>query len=172
MSEYRRLYLPQGVYFFTLVTYQRKPIFNNANHIDILRKAFTKIKKTQPFTMDAIVILPDHLHCIWRLPENDHDYSGRWREIKKSVSKAIHPITNERGECLIWQRRFWEHAIRDEEDWRRHLDYIHFNPVKHGYANSPNEWPWSSFDACVKKGWYDRGWGRKEPDDIWRLELE
>ena len=151
MSQYRRLYLPQGVYFFTLVTYQRKPIFNNTKHIDILRKAFTKIKKTRPFTMDAIIILPDHLHCIWRLPENDCDYSNRWREIKKMVSKTIHPITNERGEGLVWQRRFWEHAIRNETDWRKHLDYIHFNPVKHGYANSPNEWPWSSFDACVKK---------------------
>jgi len=91
MSEYRRLYLSQGVYFFTLVTYQRKPIFNNANHIDILRKAFTKIKKTQPFTMDAIVILPDHLHCIWRLPENDCDYSNRWREIKNPFPKPFIP---------------------------------------------------------------------------------
>ena len=91
---------------------------------------------------------------------------------KKSVSKTIHPVTNERGENLVWQRRFWEHAIRDEEDWRKHLNYIHFNPVKHGYANSPNEWPWSSFDACVKKDGYERDWGRKEPDDIRGLELE
>ncbi len=107
----------------------------------------------RPFQVDAIVVLPEHLHCIWRMPEGDADFSSRWREIKKAASRQIDTSPNSRNERPVWQRRYWEHAIRDEEDWRRHVDYIHYNPVKHGLVNQPGEWSWSSFGSAVAKGW-------------------
>jgi len=172
MSQYKRTYIPGGSYFFTLVTHQRNLIINSEENITILRNAFKKIKITRPFDLQAIVILPDHLHCIIQLPENDIDYSNRWREIKKSVSKQIHPESNARNERPVWQRRFWEHAIRDEEDWHRHMDYIHYNPVKHGYVKNVKDWPWSSFEKMVEKGFYDINWGTNEPAGISDMELE
>jgi len=125
-----------------------------------------------PFEIDAIVILPEHLHCIWRMPEGDADYSYRWREIKKSTSRRISTVTNARNERMVWQRRFWEHTLRDEEDWRKHVDYIHYNPVKHGLADSPGKWPWSSFNLAVRKGWYDASWGASEPANIKGMDCE
>jgi putative transposase len=137
VSEYRRAIIPGGVFFFTVVTYRRLPIFADPDNIGHLRDAFRKVRSKAPFDIDGIVVLPDHLHCIWQLPQGDGDYSGRWREIKKAVSRAIHPESNERRERPVWQRRFWEHAIRDEKDWRIHMDYIHYNPVKHGFVRTP-----------------------------------
>ena len=102
-----------------------------------LRAAFRKVIAEKPFEIDAIVVLPDHLHCVWRLPDGDSDYSGRWREIKKAASRNIGVSSNHRNERLVWQRRFWEHAIRTDDDWRVHMDYIHYNPVKHGLALRP-----------------------------------
>jgi putative transposase len=106
------------------------------------------------------------------LPEEDCDYSSRWREIKKSTSRHISTVTNRRNERLVWQRRFWEHTIRDEDDWRRHVDYIHYNPVKHGLAKRPGDWPWSSFRKAVAKGWYDEAWGACEPEAIDGMDYE
>ena len=172
MSQYKRTYIPGGSYFFTLVAHQRKLLFNTEENISILRNAIKKIKNTRPFNLEAIVILPDHLHCIMQLPENDVDYSSRWREIKKSVSIQIHPESNARNERPVWQRRFWEHTIRDEEDWHRHMDYIHYNPVKHGYVKNVKDWPWSSFEKMVEKGLYDLNWGANEPEGISDMEME
>jgi len=172
MSNYRRVIIPGGVFFFTLVTHNRAPVFTSDEPVDKLRQAFRKIRTNRPFHIDAIVVLPDHLHCIWRLPADDGDYSGRWREIKKAASRAIAPISDERSERGLWQRRFWEHAIRDEHDWRRHMDYIHYNPVKHDLARHPGDWPWSSFARCVAQGWYQASWGSTEPVDIAGLDLE
>lgn len=162
MSSYRRAYLPGGIYFFTVVTFHRVPFFTDEHRVEILRQAFRKVMATRPFEIDAMVILSDHLHCIWRMPEGDADYSSRWREIKKAVSRQINTATNARNERMVWQRRFWEHAIRDEEDWRRHVDYIHYNPVKHGLASHPGDWVWSSFGNAVNKGWYEPSWGDRE----------
>jgi putative transposase len=172
MSDYRRAYLAGGTYFFTVVTHERIPVFDCAEHVEILRDAFRKIRKAQPFAIDAIVVLPDHVHCIWRLPEGDADYSSRWREIKKAVSRRIAPASDVRKERTVWQRRFWEHVIRDEEDWRRHMDYIHFNPVKHGLAKCAGLWPWSSFGFAVSKGWYPADWGTSEPASIAGMDRE
>src|SRR5699024_3794864 len=130
--NYRRAFVLGGVLFFTVVTFERRPIFSSDDAVAHLREAFRKVKAARPFTVDAVVVLPDHLHCIWRLPEGDGDYSSRWREIKKAASRAIAPRSDDRQERWAWQRRFWEHVIRDDDDWRRHVEYIHYNPVKHG----------------------------------------
>ncbi|MEN8168780.1 MAG: transposase [Pseudomonadota bacterium] len=172
MSNYRRVVVPGGTYFFTLVTHERLPLFTSAENVSHLRAAFHKVRDTRPYVMDAIVVLPDHLHCIWRLPEGDGDFSSRWREIKKATSRAIASTADQRHERSVWQRRFWEHLIRDEEDWRRYLDYIHYNPVKHGLAKHPYDWPWSSFRRCVERGWYEASWGAAEPIGIGGLDLE
>ena len=172
MSDYHRVYIQGGCYFFTVVTLNRTPIFINADRVEILRQAFRKVMAARPFKIDAMVVLPEHLHCIWRLPEGDADYSSRWREIKKAVFRQICTLTNERNERLIWQRRFWEHTIRDEEDWRKHVDYIHYNPVKHGLVSRPSEWRWSSFSRAITEGWYEASWGANEPTTIVGMDCE
>ncbi len=172
MSNYRRFDVPGGVYFFTVVTYQRAPLFHTAEKVEVLRTAFRKVMAKRPFHIDAMVILPDHLHCLWRLPEGDDDFSGRWREIKKAASRQIDSRTNDRNERPVWQRRFWEHVIRNEADWSNHMDYIHFNPVKHGLVARPGDWPWSSFARAVGRGWYDAGWGASAPAQIAGWDLE
>ena len=154
MSQYRRLYQPGGSYFFTIVTYQRAGILCRPDHITRLQSAFEKVMGKKPFTMEAFVFLPDHIHCIWALPPGDSDYSTRWRLIKAHVSVGIDKSANDRGEKNIWQRRFWEHLLRDEDDWCKHMDYIHDNPVKHGHVKSPGDWPHSSFCQALKEGLY------------------
>ena len=150
----------------------RKPWFDREETVAILRDAFRKTMKKRPFQMDAIAVLPDHIHCIWRLPEDDKDFSGRWRDIKKMVSRHLDPRTNERNERGVWQRRFWEHLIRDERDWRNHMDYIHYNPVRHGLVKQTSDWPWSSFASAVEQGWYPADWGDMEPQTIVGMDLE
>ena len=152
-------------YFFTLVTEQRQPLLTLPENIDRLRTAFRREMTSHPFEMDAVVILPDHLHCLWLLPENDTDYSKRWARIKRYFSVGCIGVTLStsasriaKRERPVWQRRFWEHRIRDEEDWRRHMDYIHYNPVKHGHATSPWDWPHSSLRQCAARGWYPENW--------------
>jgi putative transposase len=153
-----------GTYFFTVNLVERKRKLLT-EHIDVLRTAFHAVKEAHPFRMDAVVILPDHLHTIWTLPQDDDDFSLRWRQIKSAFSREIEKVErisksragrNERG---IWQRRFWEHAIRDENDFTRHLNYIHFNPLKHGYVQRVVDWPYSSFHQYVRLGIYTADWG-------------
>jgi len=172
MSDYRRAYVSGGCYFFTVVTYRRRKLFADETNIGHLRDAFRLVKAKSPFDLQAIAILPDHLHCLWRLPDGDADFSRRWRDIKNLVSRRVHTPINRRREKQVWQRRFWEHAIRDEEDWKRHLDYIHYNPVKHGYVASPGDWPYSSFRKAVVSGLYTPEWGSVEPKEISELRLE
>ena len=122
MSNYHRTHLAGGCYFFTVFTLNRVPIFTNEECVEVLRQSVHKVMMSHPFEIDAMVILPEHLHCIWRLPEGDADYSSRWREIKKATSRQISTVTNARHERNVWQRRFWEHTIRDEEDCKRPAD--------------------------------------------------
>ncbi len=173
IMKYRRLYREGGTYFFTVVTENRRPIL--ISNIDNLRSAFRHVKKRHPFSIDAIVILPDHLHAIWKLPENDSDFSTRWMLIKKRFSSFLYDfpvstIKKSRREKGIWQRRFWEHLIRNDEDLKRHYDYIHYNPVKHGYVSKPADWQYSSFHSCVQKGLYPLHWGQIEPENIEGIE--
>lgn len=172
MSIYKRFYQKGGCYFFTVVTYKRAPVFSNHENVNKLKLAIKKIQKYHPFIMQAIVILPDHLHCLWKLPNQCTDFSTRWKLIKRYFSAEIHGEINHRKEKNIWQRRFWEHMIRDEDDWQNHMDYIHYNPVKHGYVKSPNEWSYSSFRYWVDKGLYEHEWGKNEPSGISKMNLE
>ncbi len=157
MKQYRRLYSPGARYFFTVVTELRKPLL--IENIDRLREAFRMCRERHPFKIEAIVILPDHIHTVWQLPEGDEDFSKRWMVIKRYFSSAFPQAKVSRSKIKkrekgIWQRRFWEHQIRDENDWRQHVDYIHFNPVKHGFVNHPQDWQYSSYQRAVEKGWY------------------
>jgi putative transposase len=169
MTGYRRSLLKGGSYFFTVVTYDRLPILTSNEARAILHSAWIDVRKRFPLTTVAVCPLPDHLHCIWSLPENDADYSVRWKEIK-GLSTREYLLTfgpgeirsesrMKKGEAAIWQRRFWEHTIRDEDDLNRHIDYIHYNPVKHGVVQRVVEWPWSSFHRYVQEGHYGFDWG-------------
>mgnify|MGYP003415005535 FL=1 len=172
MSDYTRAHIAGGTYFFTLVTFDRRPILTSPLARARLRKALRETRAQQPFQLDAICLLPDHLHCIWRIQEADTDYASRWREIKKAVSRQIAPGSDALGERRVWQRRYWEHLIRDEDDWRRHVAYIHYNPVKHGLVARAADWPWSSFSRFVARGWHEPSWGDSEPAEIRGLSLE
>jgi putative transposase len=169
MPNYKRIWSPGGTIFFTLVTHQRRPIFLKEMARKILHQAFIYAKqKVGEFKVDAFCLLPDHLHCIWTLPENDSDYATRWKVIKASFSRtyhkqggnsgAINSSMAQKGEVGIWQRRYWEHTIRDLYDLNQHINYIHFNPVKHGYVQSVADWPWSTFHQFVKDGFYPSDW--------------
>jgi len=166
MVDYRRIYIKGGCYFFTVVTHHRKQILLENKNTSILRNAFAYTKQKHPFKINAIAVLPDHLHCIWTLPEKDADFSKRWQIIKKQFS------LNTQSEKPIWQPRFWEHAIQDEKDLHNHLDYIHYNPVKHGLVNSPKKWKHSSFEKFVLHGYYENSWGNNEPENIQGMEFE
>lgn len=172
MGDYRRAYQQGGCYFFTQVTYQRQPIFSDVQNVEKLKSAFRAVMQVRPFTIEAIVILPDHLHCIWQLPAGDDNFSERWRQIKRHFSLHFDAPKNTRGEKLIWQRRFWEHVIRDELDWNNHFDYIHYNPVKHGYVLRPADWAHSSFAKAVAKGWCMPDWGESSPKNLDKLDFE
>ncbi|MBU1190650.1 MAG: transposase [Gammaproteobacteria bacterium] len=170
MSLYIRQHQPGGTYFFTVNLAQRHRSLLTEN-IDTLRAVFREVRSRHPFQIKAIVILPEHLHCLWRLPENDTDYALRWGLIKANFSRRIkttEPLRASlirRGERGIWQRRFWEYTIRDEADWQRHLNYIHFNPVKHRYVRKVCDWPWSSFHQFVRRGEYPEDWGGNMKSD-------
>jgi putative transposase len=163
MTNYRRNFVPGGSYFFTVNLADRRERLLTEN-ISCLRNAFRYTRTRHPFTIEAIVILPDHLHVIWSLPEGDADFAVRWRLIKSSFTRALpsgEPISQSRasrGERGIWQRRYWEHTLRDEDDFARHVDYINFNPVKHGHVRRVKDWPYSSFHRMVRLGVYPEDW--------------
>ena len=169
MSQYRRSYVPGGVFFLTLVTYRRIPLFSDVENISLLRKAIAKMRTEKPFDITAAVVLPEHIHFIWSLPPNDSNYSQRvsrlkvlfTRSLKRnfSLSGDISPSRLQHRESNVWQRRFWEHTIFNEQDLHRHLDYIHYNPVKHGLVSCPHLWEYSSFHKWVNQGKYPLDWG-------------
>jgi len=164
MTNYRRNRVEGGVYFFT-VAIARRHLDLLVQHIELLKAALREEEKFAPFINLGFAVLPDHLHAVWRLPKGDADYSNRWRRIKTRFSRALprgEIVSDSRiakGERGLWQRRFWEHTIRDEEDLRRHLDYVHYNPVKHGFVSRAADWPPSTFHEYVVKEKYDRDWG-------------
>jgi len=173
MPNYRRNY-EVNAYFFTVVTFNRLPLFATDRVVNLLQESWGIVGERFPFTTLAYCILPNHIHTIWTLPENDQNYSIRWKGIKSQFTKRylakIGPgeirssSRINRGEAAIWQRRFWEHAIKNSEDLARHIDYIHFNPMKHGLAAEPGEWRWSSFSRFVDEGFYGPEWKQTVTD--------
>ena len=173
MPNYRRNYVPGGTYFFTVVTHQRRPLFGRAAARELLRAAIGAVRVARPFDIVAVVLLPDHLHSIWTLPKDDADYSTRWRQIKEAFTRSFlaaggadgpSSASRERhGERAVWQRRFWEHTCRDQDDLNRCIEYVHWNPVKHGLARRVRDYPWSSFHRYVAQGVYPPDWGAADP---------
>lgn len=168
MPYYRRSRTAGATYFFTVVTYQRQKILCDEIVRNALRQAINSVRKKRPFQIDAWVLLPDHLHCIWTLPQGDNDYSSRWSMIKRKVSticrdlykrpELLNASKQKRRESTLWQRRFWEHQIRDELDYQYHVDYIHYNPVKHGLCEVVVDWSHSTFHRYVERGVYPLDW--------------
>lgn len=166
MVAYRRNRVAGGTYFFTVTLHDRQA-FTLTDRIDALRQVVNRARQERPFRIEAWVVLPEHLHAVWTLPLGDDDYAARWRLIK---SRFTHALTkaglalsrNGKGEYDLWQRRYWEHTIRDEGDLRRHVDYVHFNPVKHGWVKQVKDWPYSTFHRFVRQGIYPMDWAGVE----------
>jgi putative transposase len=152
MVRYRRNRTPGAAYFFT-VTLRDRGSVALIDRIAVFGTALRECRNRHPFSLTAIVVLPDHVHCIWTLPEGDSDYSIRWRLVKSLFTRAtgLGNVKTAKGERGLWQRRFWEHTIRDDLDLERHVEYIHFNPVKHGYVRNVRDWPHSSFHRYVRE---------------------
>ena len=165
--RYRRARIKGGTYFFTLVTFKRVKIFSDPENVELLRQAMKYVMKNHPFSIDAMVVVPDHLHCIWTLPQGDEDFSTRWRLIKGYFTRncdmqyrqQTSDARKKKKEQAVWQKRFWEHVIKDETDFVRHVEYIHYNPVKHGLAGAPKDWEYSSFHRYVATEQYSLDWG-------------
>ncbi|WP_026601525.1 REP-associated tyrosine transposase [Methylomonas sp. 11b] len=164
MPNYRRAFIPGGTWFFTVNLLERKNNDLLVREIDLLRATVRTVRNRYPFQIDAWVVLPEHMHAVWTLPPGDADFSKRWRLIKSRFSRAL-PKTEYRsnvrkmaGERGIWQRHFWEHCIRDEQDFERHVDYVHVNPLKHGLVTRVKDWPYSSFHRYIEKGVYSANW--------------
>ncbi len=169
--RYRRAFVPGGTYFFTVNLANRSHGLL-IEHVDLLRMAFKRVRARHPFEIPAMVVLPDHLHAIWTLPEGDADFPLRWSQIKGTFSRLVpergrvnrsHRDKRERG---IWQRRFWEHQIRDERDLARHIDYIHINPVKHGHVRRAVDWPYSSIHRFIRDGRLSADWACAPHDGV------
>jgi putative transposase len=159
MSRYIRSNIAGATYFFT-VNLQLRSSRLLTEQIEKLRECVAWAKAQHPFEIDAMVIMPDHLHALWTLPPDDHDFSTRWMLIKQRFSTGLEaPRRRSNGEVTVWQRRFWEHQVRDEDDYARHVDYIHYNPVKHGYVMRAAHWPFSSLHRYVKQGRLPADWG-------------
>jgi putative transposase len=164
MSRYRRAKIDGGVLFFTVTLADRKGDLL-VRHIDRPRLVYASVQKSYPFETIAICVLPDHLHSVWSLPPGDADFPLCWSLIKSGFSRGLASDPRRSASKIakrdkgIWQRRYWEHAIRDDTDLARHVDYIHFNPVKHGYVSRVADWPHSSFHRFVARGDLPLDWG-------------
>jgi putative transposase len=163
MSHYRRLWIEAGAFFFTVALADRGSELL-VRQVERLRRAYTEVKRQRPFETVAICILPDHIHALWRLPEGDTDYASRWNLLKTGFSRGLPPAKARSASKIakrekgIWQRRYWEHAIRDDIDFERHVNYIHYNPVKHGLVKRVVDWPFSSFHCYVAQGIVPSDW--------------
>jgi len=163
MTSYRRVYQSGGTYFFTVNLLDRRSSLL-VDRIELLRQTVSAVRLELPFTIHAWVVLPDHMHALWTLPDGDCDFSTRWRLIKSRFSRGLRGFDSGsgsrrgRGEKSVWQRRFWEHLVRDDADFERCFDYIHFNPVKHGHVDHVSDWPYSTFRSCVDAGLYPPEW--------------
>lgn len=156
MPNYRRDY-SGCTWFFTVVTHHRIPLFRDPTARLCLGNAVRECRCRFPFVIDAWVLLPDHMHAVWTMPEADRDYSRRWGVIKRRFTQMLRECGGHGPPC--WQKRFWAHRIEGETDYRHHVDYVHINPLKHSLTDSVATWPWSTFHRYVTAGVYPRDWG-------------
>lgn len=167
--RYRRADIKGGTYFFTVNLADRKRTLL-VDEFETLRSVINHVKKQHPFHLDALVVLPEHLHAILTLPVNDNDFAKRWMLVKAGFSRRLPKLERvndsrkSKGERGIWQRRYWEHVIHDEQDYEKHVNYIHYNPVKHGYVKRAIDWPYSTIHEYIRKGILDEGWAYEESD--------
>jgi putative transposase len=177
MSNYRRQNIEGALYFFTVVTYKRRSFLTDDSARKTLKEVFKQVRADRPFDIPALCLLPNHLHCIWQMPSGDCDYSTRWSIIKRTFAKgyiaaggkelAQSVSRQKKRELGIWQRRFWEHRIRDQEDYWNHVHYIHYNSVKHGYVERIKDWPYSTYHRFCKQGVYDTfDWNLFQTDEL------
>jgi len=170
MSQYRRAWAPGGTYFFTVNLLKRRDNDLLVRHINALRDAVRLTRRDHPFVIHGWVVLPEHLHCILELPAGDSNFAIRWQVIKRRFALALpktewrSEVRQQRRERGIWQRRYWEHLLRDDADYRKHMDYLHYNPVKHGWVKRVADWPYSTFHRCVELGLYPADWGTPNID--------
>jgi putative transposase len=173
MPNYRRLYLPGQPVFITAVTYKRRRIFNNPQTILVLLETMDAVKLLRPYEMLAYVIIPDHIHLLIKTPEESPNFSPIISSIKRNFIRNYRRSIDGIDQSPIWQARFWDHVIKDDNDFEKHLDYIHWNPVKHGYVNDPVQWKWSTFSNWFEDGFYDEAWGTDEmPKNIQKMDYE
>lgn len=182
MPDYLRNFIPGGTYFFTVVTYGRYRFIESELARTLLRTAWQAIQSEMPFTNVASVLLPEHFHCLWALPRGDSNFSLRLKKLKDSFTSSwleaggyevpVTPSQKKHGNRGIWQRRFWEHTIRDVDDLENHFDYIHYNPVKHGLVTRPLDWPHSTFHRYVASGHYSQDWGRQSLSHLSDMDFE
>jgi putative transposase len=185
MPNYRRLKTPGATYFFTVVTYERQTMLCEPVSRQALQNAIEDTRRSYPFYVKAWVLLRDHLHCIRTLPDGDYEFSKRWGIIKSNFTKRIKRVgwalpTKDKPspsrilhrEATIWQRRFWEHQIRDQEDFNQHCDYIHYNPVKHGLVDDPKKWEYSTIHQFINKGLYPANWGDSIAVHVLSMDIE
>ena len=173
MPNYRRWYISGGTFLFTLVTCDRRRFLAEEQARNSLRLAIEKVREKLPFEITAMVLMLDHLHAVWTLPTGDSNYSLRWKRIKEIFTSnylaagGSEVLPNDsrlhQGERGIWQRRYWEHTVQDEDDLKRCVDYVHWNPKKHGCVSNVRDWPWSSFHRFVQAGEYTLDWGAEDP---------
>jgi len=169
--RYRRAEIKGGTYFFTVNLANRNTTLL-VDEIDAFRNSLNKVKRQHPFILDAMVVMPEHCHAIFTLPENDNNFATRWMLIKAGFSRQlpaqerINLSRKAKGERGIWQRRYWEHCIRDELDFERHVNYIHYNPVKHGYVNCASDWKYSTIHDYIERGILDKNWAYTGDDAL------
>jgi len=179
MSNYRRWFVPGGTFFFTLVLQNRRPLFHEEKWRTALRFSIATVREQYPFTIVAMVLLLEHLHTVWTLPFGDKEYPRRWRKIKEGFTKqflkqggcdgAVSASRKRKRERGVWQRRYWEHTVRDETDLERCVDYIHWNPRKHRLVSRVRDWEWSTFHQFVALGQYELDWGGTDPCPNWHI---
>ena len=171
-AKIRRWYVPNAVYFITAVTRERRPLFADEANVDLLRATMRKAKEYHPFRMHAYALMPDHIHLLIYVPEAT-SISGLMHSIQRNFTRNYKKARDLYAPMRLWQRGFWDHVIRNEDDFERHFDYIHYNPVKHGYTALPADYAHTSFHEYVKRGWYGKTWAEDvEPDVLAKYDLE
>jgi len=173
MPNIRRFYIPNAIVFITCVTRDRYPYLKSKKDVDLFFATLASVNEINPFELLAYVVLPDHFHWLMKVDEPSGNFSRVMHSVKRNITQNYKHIHDVQTSLNIWQRGFWDHVIRDERDLELHCDYIHWNPIKHGYVTQPEDWPYSSYKVWVGKGVYEIGWGwKKEPKNIKYMDFE